>query len=338
MTPSSTTRLLFAGAVLAAAPALAETHAAPATTPEASDAIRVPGVVKPLLECVVQNGPASFTAHFGYANGGASVLEIPAGPKNAVAPGAAERGQPTSFAPGRTRRYPETAFKTDFDGRELAWTLVGPDGTARVATASASSRRCTATADAAAPRLFVREPRKDSYLATSQVRFELGYEDDGVLDVASLRVSLDGEDRTSWFAVSAKGATAQHALEDGRHRLDISIRDSSGRTGTASQAFTVDTQPPRLSVIQPLEGAFVSGAAVDVGGGVVDASPVRVSGGAADATTKGRAFEARRVPLGAGPEVELPIVARDAAGNTTKSSLRLRVSQQALSLRSARNT
>jgi hypothetical protein len=133
---------------------------------------------------VVQSGPASFTAHFGYRNDGEARLDVPAGPHNALAPAPAERGQPTTFAPGRTPRFPASPFKVDFDGSELAWTLVGADGRERRATASAASRRCTAAADASAPRLFVREPRNGAFLATLRPQFELSYDDDGVVDLA----------------------------------------------------------------------------------------------------------------------------------------------------------
>jgi hypothetical protein len=97
-----------------------------------------------VVECVVQHSHGSFTAHFGYSNDGPEALSLPVGPANAFVPAPAERGQPTVFAPGRSPRFPRSAFAVDFDGHDLTWTLAGPDGRAHTATASASSRRCTA--------------------------------------------------------------------------------------------------------------------------------------------------------------------------------------------------
>jgi hypothetical protein len=99
--------------------------------------------VRPILECVRQNGRDSFTAFFGYHNEGRSAVTIPARGRNAFAPGGDKRGQPEVFAPGRSPRYPNAAFSVDFDGPLLVWTLRGPDGQTRSASASPSSPRCS---------------------------------------------------------------------------------------------------------------------------------------------------------------------------------------------------
>ena len=62
------------------------------------------GAVRPILECVVQKGPDSYVAHFGYANDGSETVMLPAGPANGLSNGPRERGQPTSFSPGRSPR------------------------------------------------------------------------------------------------------------------------------------------------------------------------------------------------------------------------------------------
>src|SRR5262249_58175836 len=94
-----------------------------------------------------------------------------------------------------------------------------------------------------------------------------------------------------------------------------------GRTGSASVSFQVDTQAPQVQVITPTEGTFESAPAVDVTGTVLDAGPVRVTVGGRDAVVSSGRFKALGVPLGAGPQAVLPIVARDAAGQTPPSSL-----------------
>src|SRR5262249_4417771 len=145
---------------------------------------------------------------FGYVNRSDGVVSIPLGAANLVAPGPADRGQPTRFEPGRTPRYPHAAFHADFDGRELTWSLRGSDGTVRTAGASASSRRCEAASGDAPPRVRVLEPAVGASLASETPRLRLAYDDDGAIDLGSLRITLDGVDRTAWFTVGAKEAVA----------------------------------------------------------------------------------------------------------------------------------
>lgn len=85
--------------------------------------------LSPVLECVVNNGAGSYTAHWGYSNLGATVVSMPIGLANKFTPDPADRGQPTTFALGR-RAF---VFSTDFDGTPLIWTLSG-----RTATASSN--------------------------------------------------------------------------------------------------------------------------------------------------------------------------------------------------------
>lgn len=104
----------------------------------AAGAVAVPPAksVKPILECVEPNDIGTYTAHFGYLNENDYNVDIPVGADNKFTPTPQDRGQPTTFMPGRTGYYPNSAFTVDFDGSELVWTLTGPDGQTRTATAS----------------------------------------------------------------------------------------------------------------------------------------------------------------------------------------------------------
>jgi len=184
-------------------------------------------------------------------------------------------------------------------------------------------------AQASAPRLSVRTPRAGEFVASRRLPLELRYADDAALDLASLRVTLDGVDRTPWFAAGPRSARTERELEDGRHTIEATIRDAAGRTASVKVAFTVDTVAPELRVLEPAADAFVAGGSVDVSGGVVDASPVSVSVGPRVAVVKKRSFRARQVPVGTAAVQELALVARDAAGNTSTAALRLRVDRAA---------
>lgn len=98
--------------------------------------------VRPILECVINNGNGTYTAHFGYLNENSIPVVIPIGVDNKFTPGPDGKGQPTNFLPGRTDYFPNAAFTVVFDGSNLVWTLKGPDGVTRTATANASSAPC----------------------------------------------------------------------------------------------------------------------------------------------------------------------------------------------------
>ena len=106
-----------------------------------ADALGAFQPVRPILECVTQEGPSQYTAVYGYKNENALPLIIPIGTRNKFTPSPQDRGQPTVFWPGRTP--PDRGvFEVTFDGGDLVWALKGPDGSTRTATASSSARRC----------------------------------------------------------------------------------------------------------------------------------------------------------------------------------------------------
>jgi CSLREA domain-containing protein len=96
-----------------------------------------PARVSPVLECVVDRGPSAsprYLARFGYSNPNSFTVNIPVGSDNRFTPTPQDRGQPTSYAPGRQR----AVFEVGFDNQALVWRLDG-----RTSTASRGSRRCS---------------------------------------------------------------------------------------------------------------------------------------------------------------------------------------------------
>ncbi len=94
--------------------------------------------ISPLLECVADNGNGSYTAYFSYNNPNAFAVTLPLGANNRFIGTTLDRGQPTTFTPGRSPEG-KAAFSTVFSGGRLTWVLNG-----RTATASAASPRCAA--------------------------------------------------------------------------------------------------------------------------------------------------------------------------------------------------
>ncbi len=73
----------------------------------------------PLLDCVVDNGDGTYTAHFGYSNSSSSAISLPVGPKNKFEPPPQNRGQPTVFQPGEHH----DVFTVTFNGSKIKWML-----------------------------------------------------------------------------------------------------------------------------------------------------------------------------------------------------------------------
>jgi len=92
--------------------------------------------LRPILDCVFVNANGSRTASFGYTNTVGQPLDIPVGWLNRFTPGAADRGQPTTFAAGRVYG----AVLVPYTG-SLTWQLAGVS-----ATATTSSPTCPQTA------------------------------------------------------------------------------------------------------------------------------------------------------------------------------------------------
>ena len=85
----------------------------------------------------VDAGPSTFTATFGYVNPNGASMTVPVGADNRLSPAPEDRGQPTTFIPGRV----DTAFTVSAvpNGTNLVWTLNG-----RTATAGSSfTTNCT---------------------------------------------------------------------------------------------------------------------------------------------------------------------------------------------------
>ncbi len=87
---------------------------APVTVQAAGDDTLIP-----LLDCVVDNGDGTFTAHFGYVNHASTAITLPVGPKNKFVSPPQDRGQPTLFQPGEHH----DVFTVTFDGSKIKWML-----------------------------------------------------------------------------------------------------------------------------------------------------------------------------------------------------------------------
>ena len=120
--------LLLAGAI---APLLAVSPAAADTTVDCSQTPGDPacGKVEPTLTCVWTSS-SGLTAVFGFNNSSTSTVIAPVGPLNGFSPSPTDRGQVTTFPPGKVT----SAFTVAWSSGSITWTVLG-----RTRTATASS-------------------------------------------------------------------------------------------------------------------------------------------------------------------------------------------------------
>lgn len=123
-------------------------------------------------------------------------------------------------------------------------------------TATATSRF---TVDLTAPQVRIAEPAAGAYLATATPTIRVTYQDNAALDLSTLKVLVNGVDRTSLFTKTATEATltltAETALPQGANQISAEIRDTAGNLDSASVAFNVDLTPPRIVIGSPAAGS-----------------------------------------------------------------------------------
>lgn len=110
-----------------------------------------PGTVKPIAECAIPQSDGTYEAVFGYYSSApaGNTLSLPVGTQNAFVTGAADRGQPTSFLPGRQ----SAQFMVPFNGLALTWTLDGSSTTASVALPECTTACVQHLVDTTKPRV-----------------------------------------------------------------------------------------------------------------------------------------------------------------------------------------
>ncbi len=169
------------------------------------------------------------------------------------------------------------------------------------------------TLDTQAPVVSISTPADESYHQQNPVELTGSVTDDDPQVAVTCRVGTT----TAAATVQAGQLTCSLVLAEGENEVLVEAVDRLGRTGSATRRLWLDTQPPELQVLDPVEGQLVSGQPLTVSGSVEDASPVTVTVAGIAADVQGHSFTASGVPVGAGPQVTLEVVAEDAAGNRT---------------------
>ena len=197
-----------------------------------------PARVRPILDYVTDNPDGTFTAWFGYHNPGATLVDIRIGKRNRFTPHAADRGQPTVFAPGRHR----AVFRVDFPRGGVVWHL------ADQAAEAEQNRRPTVRLVAPVDGTTVAEPGR------IVLRAKATDADGKVVRVDFYREGTHvGHDATAPFACKVSGLGAGH------HRFRAVALDNRGAPSDESNVVAVivtgGNQPPAVRLTAPADGA-----------------------------------------------------------------------------------
>lgn len=133
-------------------------------------------------------------------------------------------------------------------------------------TSPARSVTIAQTSNSTPPTITVIEPADGSTIHTATPAFIITYSDTGSgVNLATFRATLDGDDISAAFTLTATQATGQPPtpLSNGAHTLLVSIRDQADNPASASSTFTVSTMPP----LPPGPSGFIVGQVVDAPSG-----------------------------------------------------------------------
>lgn len=196
--------------------------------------------VTPVAECVVDNGGKDFTAWFGYNNPNASTVSIPVSSgQNKFTPAPQNRGQATSFLPGRNR----FVFSLPRQNGNLVWHL--NQQTARASLNQ--SPRCSPVV------LDITGPENNSTTVNSAITvsgraYSLLPNAGGIASVFVNNV------RASYTAGTNNWSLTNVVLSSGENTINVRAVDGQGNEAVASVKVTSTGSVSKLDSIEPNRG------------------------------------------------------------------------------------
>jgi hypothetical protein len=219
--------------------------------------------IYPVYEGWLPNEDGSATLVFGYFNESLETVQVAPGARNGFSPGAADRGQPSLFRPGRQRNVcamvvgPEhegnlrwsiewnghSTATTEHGGRDPLYLLeeIGPAARAARGIDTAAVARDVCLNRAPTPRAG--EDQKVASLSTrlQGFVFDEGLPRDGVLTVAWRLVSGPG---TAAFASSSDPLTRVDFSAPGSYELELVANDSAASASDRVVVVVGPSEPP----------------------------------------------------------------------------------------------
>ena len=134
------------------------------------------------------------------------------------------------------------------------------------------------TVDATDPSIFNILPANQSTTGDSTPDISAMYSDDSGIDLASVLLELDGVDITAQATVGPNMVTYAPtiALSEGTHNIRLEVGDQAVPANVAVEiwSFTVDTQSPLISNLQPANESSVGETMPTIGASYIDLSGI----------------------------------------------------------------
>ncbi len=164
--------------------------------------------------------------------------------------------------------------------------------------------------DAHVPVVTITQPNEGLLLNRTVVTVSATARDGGS-GLKAVRVRVDGGPWTELGPVPS--FTRQVDVPDGTHAIVVQAEDVAGMLGNATVNVTVDTEPPRLVLLSPVEGALTNSSTIAVEGRVLEPDLEVTVNGVPQTIDDDNGFR-ETVRLYEGPNV-IRVLARDLAGN-----------------------
>ncbi len=112
--------------------------------------------------------------------------------------------------------------------------------------------------DGTPPVVTILSPRDGAVLDVPMVQVDALLSDNfSGVDPSSIRVSLDGVDRSAELLIQPDRVSGVLAIGDGLHRLEVSAGDRAGNVTVGVATFSLDVTAPIIDIVSPLDGARV---------------------------------------------------------------------------------
>src|SRR5579864_7109720 len=180
--------------------------------------------------------------------------------------------------------------------------------------------------DTTPPTIQILQPVGGVYINNATPLIQIAYADNSAINTASLKVTINGADRSAQFAKTAGGATANITLPQGANSITATISDLAGNQSSASSSFNIDTTPPTITILHPLAASVHGAAAVEFSvqfsdDQAIDLTSVQVSvDGAAAPFTTTASSASGSVTLADGNH-NLTASVKDKAGNPASATV-----------------
>jgi len=176
--------------------------------------------------------------------------------------------------------------------------------------ANKSSLSISVSLDTIKPQLSIDSPSPDSFLKEKSVLIQGQIQDSSPIEVKVNDDAVEVEEGA--FSITLE-------LEEGKNEITARATDKAGNKNSVSLNVTIDTIPPVIKVISPLENEILPTPSIPINGKIEDENPYKIRINENEGVVLGTSFYYEDFFLQEGQN-EVVLEAEDRAGNTSQKS------------------